>query len=176
MIRLNDEKGTRITIEAKYTEYVEDPKYSKLLKDWYEEDKPHKEKILQRWIDYIKKDERGCGHISSADVLRKEYPELPYQFLHRTASACFSCNNPILVYQLFYDEEHREEMENFENLLKKCATEWLKLKFPFFIVETKVETCPKSTMWNIHKSRIFKLIKDKARYTFSDNIPVLKIL
>lgn len=169
MILLNDEKGTRITIEAKYTEYVEDKKYSPLLKDWYEKDKPHKEKILECWINYIKN--RGCDHISSAEDLLKECPELPYQFLHRTASACFSCSNPILVYQLFYDEKYRKEMKNFENLLKKCATEWLNLKFPFFIVETEVS--PKSLALTEHQllkdpSDLFIYMKNKEQYEFGN--------
>lgn len=60
MILLNDEKGTRITIEAKYTEYVEDPKYSPLLGIWHE-DKQHKKDILKCWIDYI--NDNGYGSI-----------------------------------------------------------------------------------------------------------------
>lgn len=174
MILLKDTKETRITIEAKYTEYVEDKKYSPLLGDWYEKEKTHKKKILDCWIKYI----GTYGKISSAEELFKNdnWRELPYQFLHRTASACFKCSNPVLVYQLFYDEEHRKEMENFEGDLKKCATEILhqdRDKLPFFIVETKVD--PNSLAFKYkdleNSSDLFIYMKNEEQYKF-DNIKV----
>ena len=97
------DKKARITLEAKYTEYVNDELYAPILYDWNDTSKPHRKKIIECWIDYIKNS--GCSTIKSADDLLNDerIKELPYQFLHRTASACFRCEKPILVYQLFYD-------------------------------------------------------------------------
>lgn len=186
MIILN--KTTRITIEAKYTEYVEDSKYSPLLKSWYEKDIPNektlqdKTKILENrknilncWIKYI----NNRGHsIPLADVLLDKYPELPYQFLHRTASACFDCKRPILVYQLFYDKDNFDEMKTFENHLKEWAEMLIpkenKQKLPFFIVETEVNECPNPDIWNKkskenHSDLLFcKMIDNEKLYTFGD--------
>lgn len=181
MIILN--KTTRITIEAKYTEYVEDSKYSPLLKSWYEKDIPNektlqdKTKILENrknilncWIKYI----NNRGHsIPLADVLLDKYPELPYQFLHRTASACFDCKRPILVYQLFYDNtpESTDKLKEFKGHLAYWANE-LQLKLPFFIIETEVDS--ESLALKGHKdiedpSDLFIYMKNEKQYTFGDS-------
>lgn len=167
MILLNDEKGTRITIEAKYTEYVEDPKYSPLLGIWHE-DKQHKKDILKCWIDYI--NDNGYGSIPEVEELlnNDKWRELPYQFLHRTASACFNCKHPILVYQLFYDntKESTDKLKDFKKLLSDWA-EKLQLKLPFFIIETEVNLNSPAFAENLENpSDLFIYMKNKEQYKF----------
>lgn len=155
----------RITIEAKYTEYVKESVYTPLLGDW-NNGSEHRKDIIQCWIDYIH--DNGFGDIASADELIGSCPDLPYQFLHRTASACFMCESPVLVYQLFYDNEKDsiQKMHDFENLLQGCAAK-LKLRrdrLPFYIVETEVLSYPKS--WKGDTSGIFTEMKHLAQYRF----------
>ena len=56
---------TRITVEAKYTEYVKEEVYSPLLKDWYGKGSYHKMDIIKCWIDYIHLN--GRGEMSKAE-------------------------------------------------------------------------------------------------------------
>ena len=165
-------EGARITIEAKYTEYVKEEEYTPILKDWYG-NAEHKKAIIQCWIDYINRN--GCGSILTAEELLNNNPELPYQFLHRTASACFMCKRPILVYQLFYDNDQSSivKMKTFEHLLAQCA-EKLKLNsdaLPFFIVETEVVSYPKSCKGNA--SGLFTEMKQREQYKFGNTLSVL---
>lgn len=165
-------EGARITIEAKYTEYVKEEEYTPILNDWYGM-ADHKKAIIQCWIDYINKS--GCGTLTSADELLNNSPELPYQFLHRTASACFKCKQPILVYQLFYDNDKSsiDKMKAFERLLAQCAKE-LKLNrdaLPFFIVETKVVSYPNRCKGNA--SGLFTEMKQQELYKFGDSLSVI---
>ena len=162
----------RITIEAKYTEYVKEDEYTPILNDWYNKAK-HRKAIIQCWIDYI--NNSGCGAITSAEELLINRPEFPYQFLHRTASACFMCRRPILVYQLFYDNDQSSvaKMKTFERLLANCAKE-LKLNsdaLPFFIVETEVISCPKRCKGNA--SGLFTEMKQQALYKFGERLTIL---
>lgn len=185
MILLNDTEETRITIEAKYTEYVKGKNYDP-LKTWYKGKPQHKTNILECWINYIGK----RGKISSvreleesAELLnRNNNIKFPYQFLHRAASACFSCKHPILVYQLFYDNDKKslKKKDEFKKLLSDCANILLyDDKLPFFIVETEVNECPNPDIWNKkskenHSDLLFcKMIDDENLYTFGKEITVL---
>ena len=165
-------ENVRITIEAKYTEYVKEEKYTPILNEWYDK-ADHRKAIIQCWIDYINKS--GCGTITSAEELLNNSPELPYQFLHRTASACFMCKRPILVYQLFYDQDQSSvgKMKTFERLLAECAKK-LKINsntLPFFIVETEVVDYPKHCKGNA--SGLFTEMKQKPQYQFGNTLSVL---
>lgn len=163
-------EGFRITIEAKFTEYVKDEVYKPVLDEWLE-NKPHKKEIAQCWLDYISSN--GYGTIMSLDELLNVSPKFPYQFLHRTASACFNCSNPILVYQLFFDKKDLDKMKAFELQLQECAR-LLRLKrdkLPFFIVECEVTSCPKPIKGNA--SIVFTKMKMHEQYTFGDSVRVL---
>ncbi len=130
---INDEY--QIAIEGKYTEYSK-AKYE-TISEWINKGKSHKIKIKERWFEYIKE----CG--ATTIDLNQLDDTIPYQFLHRTASACFNCksNNkkPILIYQVFYDESNRIKKDKFIANLK----EWAKLLgftelIQFFIIEVKI--------------------------------------
>ena len=164
------EEGIRITIEAKYTEYVNGDLYKPVLDEWLE-NKAHKKKIAQCWLDYISTD--GFGAVKSVDELLKASPQFPYQFLHRTASACFKCSNPVLVYQVFFDKKNKSKMEAFELQLQKCARTLLlnRDNLPFYIVECEVKSCPKPIKGDA--SIVFTLMKMYEQYIFEDSIRVL---
>ena len=165
-------KDTRITIEAKYTEYIKENNYTPILNKWYD-NADHRKAIIQCWVDYIY--QSGCGTISSADELLNNSPDLPYQFLHRTASACFMCKKPILVYQLFYDNDNDSlnKMKTFERLLAQCAKN-LKLNadaLPFYIVETEVLEHPSTSKGKT--SNLFCEMKPQEQYKFGETLSVL---
>ena len=170
MILLGESR--RVTIEAKYTEYAKSDKYAPILNEWCN-GAEHRKKIIQCWIDYIK--HGGRCEISTVDELLKDSPDLPYQFLHRTASACFMCDHPILVYQLFYDnkDDKPSKMKEFEALLKSCAQQ-LRLipeRLPFYIIEVEV-TSPPPLVYE-GASDLFTEMKQSAMYTFGTSISIL---
>ena len=165
-------KECRITIEAKYTEYVKEEGYTPYLGSWYD-GAEHRKAIIQCWIDYI--NNSNCGKLPSAEKLLNEHPDFPYQFLHRTASACFLCEKPILVYQLFFDKDENsiQKKNNFEKLLSNYA-KILKLnsnKLSFFIVETEVTNYPKKYKGNANN--IFIDIIQNEQYKFGNEITIL---
>jgi len=81
-----------LTIEAKYLEDRYDT-CSRWLKDTKTPE--NKKMVLEGWIDML--NEAASRKISLNDVL-----ELPYQMIHRAASACHnSKNKQVLIYQLF---------------------------------------------------------------------------
>lgn len=93
--------------------------------------------------------------------------------MHRTASACFQCQCPILVYQLFYDEAAKGKKIDFEKLLNKCAKE-LKLKqnrLPFYIVENKIKKFPQRPKGDT--SEIFIEMKRAPQFIFENTITIL---
>jgi hypothetical protein len=98
-----------VAIEAKYTE----PPYEK-VKDWLGES-DNKRLVLEGWLDLINaKAIEGRAGID-------EILDLPYQMVHRLASACF-LDRPqnVLVYQGF-DMDHEKTTyyrENLERLIK----------------------------------------------------------
>lgn len=164
----------RITIEAKYTEFVKDSQYKPLLKQWLD-GKEHRQSIAQCWIDYIYKSK--YGNIEKIEELTRCDFDLPYQFLHRVASACFNCEYPILVYQLFYDSDSTadyKKMKEFEELLKQCA-KYLKLnqkKLPFYILEIEVTKCPDKCNKG-ESDQLFIEMKSEAQYNFGDDVVLL---
>ena len=90
----------RIAIEGKYTE-----KLYESIEKWKKNSKKNSNKhdVLTTWYDYIKR----YSSYNQSDIHQIEH-EVVYQFLHRTASACYKCDEnglqPVLVYQLFYNE------------------------------------------------------------------------
>jgi len=96
-------QNCKIAIEAKYTEYVKG-KYQ-TISEWYSDgkNKENRLNVLEYWKSLISNfsDCEDLGITSS----------LPYQFLHRTASACYRNEGyAAVIYQLFYDRENRDKM------------------------------------------------------------------
>ena len=86
--------GFAVAIEAKWTE----PRYQ-LVRDWLRnsENKANKEKVLRGWCDLLER--RSDGRIVERDL-----ETLPYQMIHRAASACHAAgakSSCWLVYQVF---------------------------------------------------------------------------
>ena len=99
----------KIAVEGKYTEYDYSP-YEK-IKNWFEKGarSNNRNEVLNHWKKIIE---------AYSDLDMERFEELPYQFLHRTASACFE--NPkkaIVLYQIFWDSES-QKIDTFLDELK----------------------------------------------------------
>ena len=161
----------RIAIEGKYTEnlYESIEKWKKNIKK-----NSNKPDVLSSWYDYIKE----YSNFDESDNRQIEH-EVVYQFLHRTASACFKCDergqNPILIYQLFFnekDEKSKRHQKEVALLLKSFAEEYLRFneKIQFFTVLTpltNVEDVKKK--YRKTDSGIFLKMKENPIYQFGDS-------
>ena len=122
-------------------------------------------------------DGKLLGHASMTDLMRV-YDTLggvSYQFLHRTASACFKANGPeghkpVLIYQLFFDTNDpvsREDSVAFEMELKRWA-EMLRLKnLKFLIMSVPVINASEvKANYSGLKDEIFEEMKMHTIYKF----------
>lgn len=93
--------NTSLAIEAKWTE----PRYE-TVSEWLGKgsNPKNRQEVLEVWIDLL-----GQGSSKKPKVV--DMLELPYQLVHRAASACFpDSKNRWLVYQLFDMMSHEYEM------------------------------------------------------------------
>lgn len=143
----------KIAIEAKYTEYHRST--YETIKDWYKKSKSENRlNVLNHWKEIISDFSNGSIDESS---------ELAYQFLHRTASACYeNTNTAYVVYQLFWDEETKTSLKGFEEDIKKyVAIINPNEKLKFFIHKIQITNKAK-----VKKDTVFQEMKSKAIYEF----------
>lgn len=119
----------QIAIEAKYTEYSRMP--TETVSEWLHKNDDDgfflRRRVGRTWLGYIRA--AKCTRIRSEQAIYSEIGAVCYQFLHRTASACYQTNGtdgrkPVLIYQLFYnaaDPVSREDRIVFERELRKWA-------------------------------------------------------
>ena len=151
-------KNIKIAIEAKYTEYQK-TKYQEIRK-WLKEDKKkHREDVLKHWWEMIRP-----FVSSSLDI--EEIFSLPYQFFHRTASACYNNKgNAYVLYQLFWDKDTKERLEKFKELINR-SVEILQPKEKLKIIAQEIEVIKRPDPKKIHKSDVFQRMKSKEIYEF----------
>lgn len=139
-----------IAIEAKYTEYLKS-KYEPLYR-WLKDSKTddfskNKLDVLAGWLKYIV-DFGGVDNLPDIKdfVMKDEVKKIPYQLIHRIASACAVAKEgdkkAIVVYQLFYDCDQKNKIREFSDKLHKavCALGINdRIKFYVIGVETKYE-------------------------------------
>ena len=124
-------KQHAIAIEAKYTEVA---KRYETIKSWLKKsskaDDNNRVKVLNGWLKYIS--EANCFAANLKDSER-QIQNVPYQLVHRIASACAVANrinvSPAVIYQIFYDKE----------TCKKAAKFALDdMSYKFFCVDSKL--------------------------------------
>ena len=85
----------KIAIEAKFTEIGH--KYETIW-EWNKEKTENRSRVISHWLEIL-------SPFVDAHLVEDSIPDIPYQFLHRTASSCEGdLNNACTVYQLFYNE------------------------------------------------------------------------
>jgi hypothetical protein len=143
----------KIAIEAKYTEYEKTIYES--VKSWYKKNMTENRlNVLNHWKGVLSNYSSGVFNESS---------ELAYQFLHRTASACY--NNPdnaVVVYQLFWDKNSKNKLELFEDEIKKYIDIIVPNKKLIYLIH-KVEVVK---ITNVKVNCVFQDMKNKTIYLF----------
>jgi hypothetical protein len=128
-------ENSKIAIEAKYTEYA-------------------KIDVLEHWKNIV-------STFSNLDL--NNLQNLPYQFLHRSASACFE--NPgtaFVMFQLFWDDKTSGNLKIFINDIKKYVDIINPMpKLNYYIHTIEITNCK-----IIDKNDVFQKIKDDDVYSF----------
>ncbi|HMV41017.1 MAG TPA: hypothetical protein PK079_11935 [Leptospiraceae bacterium] len=151
---LSDSK--KIAIEAKFTEVT--GKYE-VIENWLQNpNKDNRKNVLENWIQMIQP-------FSSSELKIENIKTIPYQFLHRTASACayYESKEVYVIYQIFYDGETKAELEKFKKEIIK-AKEIINPneKLKFYLWELEVKQCIEEA----DKEYAFEQIKTKNIYEF----------
>lgn len=147
-------KTHTIAVEAKWTECAKH--YAPTINDWLnekEEKKDNRKSVLTGWIKYINK--YVGPSMGELDPDKIAETTIPYQLLHRIASACAVANerktDAIVIYQLFYNDQPQDGMEiiteeTVKNLAKELDSGYKALfkndePVLFYIIKTKVKPC-----------------------------------
>lgn len=181
----------KIAVEGKFTEYVWGK--AQTCEDWLKERiKTHPRLLpyrylLRAWVEMIAS--AKCTDISMPEFY-KTCMGIDYQFLHRTASACWKTNGPdgqkpVLMYQLFYkanDAEHIAKMESFKDDLRRAA-QLLRLKnMTFLIVSVPIKNADKvelryKKLVRQENAQFFEDMKLETIYEFDfDNVEVEEVI
>ena len=90
-----ESSSTAIAIEGKWTE----PRYDSVA-DWqHKGNEPNRKKVLSHWFDLIKQ--------KAPTLSENRFAHIPYQMLHRTASACaMPQKHSVVMYQIFRNGHH----------------------------------------------------------------------
>jgi len=163
----------KIAIEAKYKEYVDAwASTVETVAKWTEKNavnkRDNKRNVANAWWKMIRP--------FSKSKINEVPQDIGYQFLHRTASACYGCDTQrkaIVIYQVFYKPEtkYHEKLAELEDKLRR----WLSLIDPneylrFYI--WKIEAVPSTdTKFEKRNSKTepcpFNELKKKSIYTFN---------
>ena len=159
----------KITIEAKYTEYKKDAQpYHPSIGKWIDEHAANNNllPILNCWRQYI-----GIPRYNNIEEAKSD-KDFPYQFLHRAASACFNSQDKerVLLYQLFYDSQTKDNLHEFESNLCMWAKQ-LELQnngVRFIIAEIKVDEDKSPAIKSKKKAELFLDMIASEQYKFLD--------
>ena len=183
-----------IALEAKWKECGNAyPPISKWLETNNADIRNNREKVLEGWIKYIN------DYLDNSINEQIDKSKIPYQMLHRIASACAvanKCNKAkaIVIYQLFYNGQTKggtkASMLKFCEKLKAGYNELFSCKklskISFCIIQTEVvcenfeafkEKCPKGKDKNgkdkYYWNALFRLMQKNPIYTFPE--PSIKL-
>jgi hypothetical protein len=144
---------SKIAIEAKYTEYAKS-KYE-AIGEWLKtSDSENRRGVLEHWISIIKPYSSVCA---------EGYLDLPYQLLHRTASACFGKpESAYVIFQLFWDSKTEKHLGTFTKKIQR-AVDIVKpndrLKYFIHLIEIK-------DIRDTDMNDVFQIIKSREVYVF----------
>ena len=147
------DKNTKVAIEGKFTEY--DHSEYQSVGVWLEEKNrsDNRKKVLDHWLKMM-------GTFANPDKSRIE--EVPMQFLHRTASACFeSQGSACVIYQVYWDKDSRK-FDQFHTELTN-AVDVLQPKSALHIYLNKIEVLD---IADVTLDEVFIEMKNREIYTF----------
>lgn len=161
-------KQHAIAVEAKYTEVT---KRYESIKSWLrknsQDNNDNKIKVLKGWLQYISK---ADGFATKLEVSERisQIQTVPYQLVHRIASACAVAKNmqvsPIVIYQIFYDDATREKASKFASHLREhVKTLGLRSDFRFYSIGVPICNKPEKTT---KPNDLFLQMKEREVYGF----------
>lgn len=170
MIRYNDVNDfseKQIAVEGKFTEDLYET-----ISEWKNNKSANskKEDVLKAWYSYI---ENYCDFSeASKETINKN---VVYQFLHRTASACYQTKSPVLLYQLFYDafdnvsKEH--QLEVAKKLISFAKTDLrFNDKIQFYIAFTPILNLREvAEKYSDYHNSLFLIMKKESIYNFGES-------
>lgn len=170
MIRYNELNGfsdKQIAVEGKFTEDLYET-----IEEWKKAKNPYSNKgdVLKAWYSYI---ENYCDFSDSAKENINKH--VVYQFLHRTASACYQTEKPVLLYHLFYDAFDKKSVEHQLKVAKRlisfakddlCFNDKIKFYIAFTPILNLKEVSEKFS--DCHNS-LFLIMKKKQIYSFGES-------
>jgi hypothetical protein len=121
-----------LAVEAKWTEPLDKP-----IRTWREAgpDRSNRVAVLEGWLDYLR--EQTTTPLNAAD-----FDAVPYQMLHRAASAASAGKSARLAYVLFQPSPSKQTARP-DLVFDMLGALWDKLgrpeKFPFFVVEIEAK-------------------------------------
>lgn len=145
-----------LAIEAKWTE----PRYNS-VKKWLHQGRylNRRERVIKGWLTLL---EEQCSKAFNVD----EFLDVPYQMVHRAASACSTDKTPKLAYLQFLpliDNSSKSEIINdLTNLWHLLGYPDI---FPFYYIEVDIET-----------SQSYNLIKNLPKKSMSTRNEVIASL
>ncbi|MEQ8678802.1 MAG: hypothetical protein RLO17_23035 [Cyclobacteriaceae bacterium] len=147
----------KLAIEAKFTEYHKGKDLS--LKEWKTKgNKENRDTVTKGWFEMISK---------FSAVKFSDLDDISYQFLHRTASACYNSNSAYVIYLIFYDSITKQSLNNYRQQLEGyCHTLKANSNLSFYIWE--VETLQMINK-GIDGENCFSMMKSKDLYSFSSD-------
>ena len=144
----------KLAIEAKFTEIGEQ---YELIRNWIVKgNKENRKEVLTKWIDIVKP-------FSQTELNIERMESIPYQFLHRTASACDKFTYAFVIYQIFFDSETEKFLQRFKEKLKQ-AKEIINpnQKLKFYVWPIEVEQIIEES----EKENAFEKMKTENIYEF----------
>ena len=148
--------GWKVAIEAKYTEVATG---HQTVAKWNEGRSENKSQVLLHWL-------RMIAPYSETNLDEEAVQDLPYQFIHRTASACHnSPKSAFVVYEVFYDSTTEPQMQLFIDGLRhavKTLNPKPSLKFAVHMIEANLTSAGQT----IELDSILQTLKHNELYTF----------
>lgn len=174
----------QIAVEAKFTEYSRAA--SQTVGEWLMEKKDShfflRRSVARTWLRYIL--DAKCSKLNGElNIYKTPCRDVGYQFLHRTASACYKTNGAdgrmaALVYQLFYDAADaksaadcaafQNQLAGWADALKLCNMRFLALSVPVLNAAEVAANCAGM------KEEIFSRMANHTIYKFDFDAITIK--
>ena len=147
----------RLAIEGKFTEVANK---QETVSKWNSRRSENRSRVAAHWASMLRPfAEFGLSEDSISGI--------PYQFLHRTASACFqNKTNACVVYHVFYDDRTESKADEFRKMLADaCAILKPRATLRVWVVLTGAELIDP----NVDKQDALQRLKTTDLYRFASD-------
>lgn len=146
----------RIAIEAKYTEVVHQ---YQTVREWYKGKSENRDRVINHWFSFLEPFVTTSLNVESV-------MDIPYQFIHRTASACANNEkNACVVYQIFYDKETEAKAFDFSDFLA-VSVKLLKPRSTLCIYTVSIPIIP--PLETVEIASILQCLKKEDLYQYGE--------